>query len=33
METGSELLRIAAVGGLLIAGGIALTILSRRKKN
>lgn len=32
METGSELFRIAVVGGLLIAGGVVFTMVGRRKK-
>ncbi|RJQ46524.1 MAG: LPXTG cell wall anchor domain-containing protein [Gaiellales bacterium] len=31
METGSELVRIAVVGGLLVAGGIVLAVLGRRR--
>lgn len=33
MDSGSELLRIAVVGGLLVLGGLAMAIAGRRRKN
>jgi hypothetical protein len=33
METGSELLRIGIIGSLLIAGGILLAVVGRKKRD
>lgn len=33
MDTGSELLRIAVIGGLLVLGGLAMAVAGRRRKS